>query len=162
MLWATNAHAEDWEGNFRRCEVSKSFPQGKVIITAGETIELGIRWDDEFRDRLNSKHVFITLQIDNIKLGTSTGVDDKNPNAYVGPPAALPALFQVRRIQISFRGEPETLNIEPINLEIGDGRKAVEFLKLCDKFWTCVAERDSPLNWPGKKKHCYYPRKIPL
>src|SRR6266481_8523271 len=45
-LLATSAHAEDWQGNFRRCDVTKSFSQGKVRISVGEMIELDILWND--------------------------------------------------------------------------------------------------------------------
>jgi hypothetical protein len=45
-LLASSAHAEDWEGNFRRCDVTKSFTQGRVRISVGEMIELDILWND--------------------------------------------------------------------------------------------------------------------
>ena len=32
--------------------------------------------------------------------------------------------------------------------------KGLEVLKKCDKFWTCVRERNA-----GSKKHCYLPRR---
>jgi hypothetical protein len=50
-LLATSAHAEDREGNFRRCDVTKSFSQGKVRISVGEMIELDILWNDGRADR---------------------------------------------------------------------------------------------------------------
>jgi hypothetical protein len=40
--------------------------------------------------------------------------------------------------------------------------KWVAFLKVCDKFWQCVAERDGYVKPKGKRpKHCYVPRNIP-
>src|SRR5229473_1253521 len=50
-LWALGTqlaaqNADAWEENFRRCEVRKQFPQGTVIIEAGEQIELEIQWND--------------------------------------------------------------------------------------------------------------------
>ena len=39
---------------------------------------------------------------------------------------------------------------------IDDMRKALDFLQKCDKFWTCVADRD--LSPRPKHKHCFLPR----
>ena len=66
--------------------------------------------------------------------------------------AILPALSRGKRLQISFLGKPE----RSLDLNIGAGRKAVAFLKKCDKFWSCVNERDLM----GKKKHCFLPRDL--
>ncbi len=110
-LLATSAHAEDWEGNFRRCDVTKSFSQGKVRISVGEMIELDILWND--------------------------GAD----------------LDEVTAADISVRIDNTPLP-HPKPLKYGAGRKAVAFLKKCDKFWTCVVERGKP----HKPKHCFVPR----
>jgi hypothetical protein len=52
--------------------------------------------------------------------------------------AIFPALSRGKHLQISFPGKPE----RSVDLDIGAGRKAVAFLKKCDKFWSCVQERD--------------------
>jgi hypothetical protein len=39
--------------------------------------------------------------------------------------------------------------------EIGNLEKIVTLLKICDKFWTCVRNRDE-----GKVKHCYVPKDL--
>jgi hypothetical protein len=40
--------------------------------------------------------------------------------------------------------------------------KWVAFLKVCDRFWQCVAERDGVVKSKGKRPaHCYIPRNIP-
>jgi hypothetical protein len=41
---------------------------------------------------------------------------------------------------------------------ISSMRKALDFLQKCDKFWTCVADRD--LSPHPKHKHCFLPRDI--
>jgi hypothetical protein len=41
-------------------------------------------------------------------------------------------------------------------VSINDIRKALDFLQKCDKFWTCVADRD--LSPRPKYKHCFLPR----
>jgi hypothetical protein len=140
----------NWEGDFRRCWATKSFSQGTVRIISGETIDLDILWND---DTPLDKDTAISVRIDSklIANGVTDGFDFK-----LGTHAILPALFRAKHLQISFPGKPE----RSVNLDIGAARKAVAFLKMCDKFWTCVAERDSPGKWPGKKKHCYIPRAL--
>jgi hypothetical protein len=96
-----------------------------------------------------------------VQIGKTKLVAKANADGFgfeLGPRNAIPpALFQAKHLQISVPDKPE----RSIDLGIGPGRKDLAFLKICAKFWACVAERDSPGNWPGKKKHCYYPRKLP-
>jgi hypothetical protein len=157
-LLATSAHAEDREGNFRRCDVTKSFSQGKVRISVGEMIELDILWNDG-ADLDEVTAADISVRIDNTPLPHPKPLKYGTPGPYSGmvygfelgsPNAIIPALFRAKHLQISFPGKPE----RSVDLDIGAGRKALAFLKKCDKFWTCVVERGKP----GKKKHCYVPR----
>jgi hypothetical protein len=53
---------------------------------------------------------------------------------------------------------------DAVRVEIGprfikEMEAAIALLKMCDKFWTCVAERDGYVEPKGKKpKHCYLPK----
>jgi hypothetical protein len=146
-----------WEGDFRKCQVEKKFPQGKVIIQAGEQIELDIRWNDgvdlDEVVEVDPAAADISVQIDNKPLkiewkgelaGIVYGLKLGSFNAI------LPALSRGKRLQILFPGKPQ----RSVDLNVGDGRKPVAFLKKCAKFWSCVADR----GLPGKAKHCYLPR----
>ncbi len=157
-LLASSAHAEDWEGNFRRCDVTKSFSQGKVRISVGEMVELDILWNDGV-DLDEVTAADISVRIDNTPLPHPKPLKYDITGPYsgmvygfeLGPSnAILPALFRAKHLLISFPGKPD----RSVDLDVGAGRKALAFLKKCDKFWTCVAERGKP----GKKKHCYLPR----
>jgi hypothetical protein len=122
-------------------------------FSVGEMIELDILWNDG-ADLDEVTAADISVRIDTplprpkpLKLiinGMVYGFELGTLNAI------LPALFRAKHLQISFPGKPE----RSVDLDIGAGRKALAFLKKCDKFWTCVVERGKP----GKKKHCYVPR----
>ena len=145
-----------WEEDFRRCRVLKQFPQGTVIIVAGEQIELEIHWSDRV-DLNEVAAADISVQIDNTPLLRPKPLKNEITGMVYGFElgsfnAILPALSRGKRLQISFLGKPE----RSLDLNIGAGRKAVAFLKKCDKFWSCVNERDLM----GKKKHCFLPRDL--
>jgi hypothetical protein len=59
-----NAHAEKWEGNFRRCDVTKSFSQGYMRISVGETVDLDVVWTAE-SDIFDGEPTNISVRIDN-------------------------------------------------------------------------------------------------
>jgi hypothetical protein len=160
LLMATSAHAVEgglvlggnWEGSFRHCWATKSFSQGEVRIWSGDTIELEVVWNDNAV--LNATN--ISVRIDSTKL-TANAVEGYplgfEPSYELGTRnAILPRLFRAKRLQISFPRRPE----RSVNLEIGAARKAVAFLNMCHKFWTCVRNRDDR----GKPKHCYSPRAL--
>lgn len=147
--------ADAWEEDFRRCQVLKQFPQGTVIIVAGEQIELDIHWNDLDLNEVAAAD--ISVQIDNTPLLHPKPLKNQITGMVYGFElgsfnAILPALSQGKRLQISFPSKPE----RSVDLNIGAGRKAVAFLKKCDKFWSCVKERDLM----GKKKHCFLPRDL--
>jgi hypothetical protein len=59
---------------------------------------------------------------------------------------------------------PDPYVDDAVRVEIGprfikEMEAAIALLKMCDKFWTCVAERDGYVEPKGKKpKHCYLPK----
>jgi hypothetical protein len=98
---------------------------------------------------------------------TSAGADDKGWKydfrkcwvtndiraEHYKPGVPLEGVLEQGSVSLSIDGNSARIEIE--SGEIGNLEKIVTLLKICDKFWTCVRNRDE-----GKVKHCYIPKDL--
>jgi hypothetical protein len=129
------APASDWVEDFRRCLIRKPFDGGTLTIsTTDGSLEIDVLWADETGlDAFKEAEIRAEIdgkQIDMRPLKTDLG--DKVYAYELGPFATVaPLLSKGRSLSLAFADHAE----RNLRLPIGNGMKAIGFLKKCHDYW---------------------------
>jgi hypothetical protein len=127
--------ANNWEEDFRRCLIRKPFDGGTVTIsTTNGSLEIDVLWTDD--TRLDAfKAAELRAEIDNKQIEMRPRQSDagETADAYeLGSFATIaPILSNGRWLTLAFADHTE----RNLRLPIGNGKKAMGFLKKCHDYW---------------------------
>ena len=127
--------ANDWVEDFRRCLIRKPFDGGTVTIsTTNGSLEIDVLWtDDTGLDALRAAEIRAEIDQKQIEMRPRKGDAGETVYAYeLGSFATVaPLLSNGRWLALSLADHPE----RNLRLAIGNGRKAMGFLKKCHDYW---------------------------
>ena len=127
--------ANDWAEDFRRCLIRKPFDGGTVTIsTTNGSLEIDVLWtDDTGLDAFKAAE--IRAEIDRKQIEMRPRKSDLGEAVYayeLGSFATVaPLLSNGQWLAFSLADHPE----RNLRLAIGNGRKAMGFLKKCHDYW---------------------------
>jgi hypothetical protein len=129
------AAAGNWQEDFRRCLIRKPFDGGTVTIsTTDGALEIDVLWNDDTRlDAFKAPEIRAEIDQKQIELRPrKSDVGDKVLAYELGSFAtAAPLLSNGRSFSLAFADHPE----RDLRLSIGNGRKAMGFLRKCHDYW---------------------------
>jgi hypothetical protein len=130
------AQAGAWEEDFRRCMIYKPIPGGRVVIANDEgVLEIDAQRDGDANEGTDTKTYMVAFD-DRSPIDTtpprnaSAGVYDHRLGTYA---AIAPMFAKARNMTISITAADKPA--DTIAVSIGDGTKAMAFLKKCDDYW---------------------------
>jgi hypothetical protein len=127
--------ANEWQEDFRRCLIRKPFDGGTVTIsTTNGSLEIDVLWtDDTALDAFKATEIRAAIDQKQIELQPRKGDAGETVYAYeLGSFATVaPLLSNGRWLALSLTDHPE----RNLRLAIGNGRKAMGFLKKCHDYW---------------------------
>lgn len=129
------AAASDWQEDFRRCLIRKPFDGGTVTIsTTDGSLEIDVLWtDDTTLDAFKAAEIRAAIDQKQIEMPPRKGDAGETVLAYeLGSFATVaPLLSNGRWLTLSLADHSE----RNLRLPIGNGRKAMGFLKKCHDYW---------------------------
>lgn len=127
--------ASNWEEDFRRCLVRKPFDGGTVTIsTTNGSLEIDVLWtDDTTLDAFKAAEFLAEIDQKQIEMRARKSDVGETVLAYeLGTFATVaPLLSNGRWLALSFSDHTE----RNLRLPIGNGKKAMGFLKTCHDYW---------------------------
>jgi len=123
-LKTSDRAAADWREDLRRCSIYKDFPDGYVVISVMYPVEVNIVGNEEVK--------VSSVWIDHTVLPARPGM--AYDYSIGSAKEVLPALARGKRLKVFVHDKAEPV----VDLNIGNGKKAVAFLRECDMYWTNV------------------------
>jgi hypothetical protein len=130
------APAGAWEEDLRRCMIYKPIQDGRVVIANDESVlEIDVQREGDANEGADTKTYVITFD-DRTPIDTtppknaSGGIYDHRLGTYA---AIAPIFSKARNMTISITASDKLA--EAIIVSIGNGTKAMAFLKKCADYW---------------------------
>jgi hypothetical protein len=132
------AQSGSWEEDLRRCMIYKPISGGRVVIANDEgNLEIDVQRDGNANEE-DDKQLYIVTFDDRKPIDTTRpqNVDGGIYNHRLGTHAAISPIFaKARKITIVITAPVKPAVPETITVPIGDGARAMSFLKRCDDYW---------------------------
>jgi len=124
---------DEWTLDFRRCYVAKPFDSGRVIFASGVdegTVLFDVQWSDgqTLKDYPANPPI---LDIDGALVPLKGPPKDFYAYDVGTLQLALKRLSQGKHLYFNLGDLPE----RTVNIEMGDGKRAAEFLEMCAHYW---------------------------
>ena len=127
--------SNNWQEDFRRCLIRKPFEGGTLTIsTTDGSLEIDVLWTDDTRlDAFKAAEIRAEIDRKQIELQPRKSDGGETMLAYeLGSFATIaPLLSNGRWLALSFADHIE----RNLRLPVGNGRKAMGFLKKCHDYW---------------------------
>ena len=130
------APASNWEEDFRRCLIRKTFDAGSITISLSDSsLEVYVLWSDETRlDDLKGTKIRAEIDQNQFELRPMPMKSDpEGASTYVlGPFETIAPLWSKGRwLTLAFSDHRD----RNLRVPIGNGTKAMGFLKECKAYW---------------------------
>ena len=143
-VWAVEAPAADgrhaasasnWEEDLRRCLVRKYFDRGSMTLSVTNgSLEIYVRWSDgEGLEKIDVAKIHVEIDQDRFDLQPQKMGAGKGANTYLLSPYPKVAslVSKGKWLTLTFPGQSD----RDLRLPIGNGKKAMGFLKKCEDYW---------------------------
>ena len=124
-----------WQEDLRRCMIYKPIEGGRVVIANNEgTLEIDVQREGAADEGTDAQKYLVTfdngLAVSTRPTNASAGIYDNELGSYA---TIAPAFAKARSMTISITGGNTA--VQAITVPVGNGQKAMAFLKKCDEYW---------------------------
>jgi hypothetical protein len=124
-----------WQEDLRRCMIYKPIEGGRVVIANNEgTLEIDVQREGTADEGTDGQEYLVDfdngMAVSTRPTNASAGIYDNELGSYA---TIAPVFAKARSIMISITGG--NAPAQSITVPVGNGQKAMAFLKKCDEYW---------------------------